>query len=289
MAIHAQQRQKSPIIAVPTYVDLEQLRTEAKAKAPKRTDASVLKDYRVEREAKPDAEGDPVFVISTSDLDRDNDRVRQQGIRLEQYNANPVILYAHDYYGLPCAKAKRTWIGEDGKLRSIPVFPTAEQSAFGHEVGQLVAGGFLNSASIGFIVHAYELDDQLLEAEGKVGFVFTDTELLEWSICPVPCNPNALREAKGQGIRLEQIGRWAQRTLEETRGEGFWISRDSLEAAIKACLPATTFSLPPAPPASTVAPGAAAPAAPTLDAKQLADQVGAAVDGAIAKLTGSTR
>jgi hypothetical protein len=50
--------------------------------------------------------GDGVLeaVITTSSTDRYNEQIVTEGIHTEHYMNNPVVLYGHDYSGLPSAK-----------------------------------------------------------------------------------------------------------------------------------------------------------------------------------------
>src|SRR6266436_4517309 len=40
-------------------------------------------------------------IISTEDLDRSGEIVRQNGWELANYKNNPIVLWGHDYYSLP--------------------------------------------------------------------------------------------------------------------------------------------------------------------------------------------
>ena len=50
---------------------------------------------------------------------------------------------------------------------------------------------------------------------------FLEQELYEFSIVPVPSNPDAMREAKG--VDLAPLVGWAEETLDTVRGPGLWV------------------------------------------------------------------
>ncbi|MGD8499070.1 MAG: HK97 family phage prohead protease [Phycisphaerales bacterium] len=129
--------------------------------------------------------------ITAEIIDRDEDIVRATGAMLENYNKNPVVLFAHDYRQPPVAKTLKIEVLKDQGLRARFQFPREGVSSRADEIRLLWGEGFLNAASIGFV----PIESQ--DVEGKAGRDFTKWELLEWSIVTVPANPEALRRALG--------------------------------------------------------------------------------------------
>jgi hypothetical protein len=143
-------------------------------------------------------------VISTSDEDRQGDMLDQSKWFLDNYEKNPVVLWAHDYGSLPIAICTGISV-QGGKLIAEGKFAPAELNPFAAQVAGLYDMGFLTATSVGYIQHE----------DG-------DLELLEFSFVPVPANPYALslRDVKRlnlntaelvmKGIRLkvkaEQVG-----------------------------------------------------------------------------------
>jgi HK97 family phage prohead protease len=122
------------------------------------------------------------FVISTGSPDRDNDTVAVNGWRLDAYRKNPVVLWAHDYAQLPVARCLQ--VGVDGqRLVALAEFAT---HAFADTVLQLIDGGFLRATSVGFRPLKYTAN------AARGGYDFTEQELLEFSVVPVPANAEAL-------------------------------------------------------------------------------------------------
>lgn len=138
------------------------------------------------------------FTISTSDVDRDGDRITFW--RLDLYRRNPVVLYAHNNRGLPIARASSV-VARDGKLRSTAQFPEPGVSELSDDVLQLIDAGLLNAASIGFIpLKPVERNDH--------GGYNMGAEVTEWSVVPVPANPEALVErARAKGVSTSCLRR----------------------------------------------------------------------------------
>lgn len=166
------------------------------------------------------------MVISTNDVDRDGDIIEPSGIDLRNFKKNPVVLFAHNYREPPIAKAIDIRV-EGNKLVSTTQFPEPGVYGLSDTIFNLLKGGFINAASIGFEV----LESSPLP-EGK-GFHFTKTELLEWSFVPVPANPNALVQARSKNIDLDPLKDWAQKCLSDIDEEPV-TADDIRRATIKA-------------------------------------------------------
>ena len=142
------------------------------------------------------------FTLSTGAVDRDRDTLDPSGWDLRSYGKNPVVLFAHSYGSLPIARTKE--IGVDGgKLQAVAEFVPPELYAFGDAVYQLIRAGFLNAVSVGFAPLKWDRN------EDRGGVDFHKQELLEWSIVPVPSNPEALvvARSKGYGREVDQLRR----------------------------------------------------------------------------------
>lgn len=135
------------------------------------------------------------FIASTDHRDRQGDIIVQEGWKLQHFKKNPVILWGHDYYSTPIGKALTVKI-EDSKLKIKVQFVPAEIDPFSAKVEKLVANGFLQTVSVGFMTYKQE---DLTEADKKARPDMTwgkrlYGELLEVSVVPVPANPQALAE-----------------------------------------------------------------------------------------------
>jgi phage head maturation protease len=137
-------------------------------------------------ESKAVGDGQFEVLISSELEDRDGDILLSAGANVDNYRRNPVVLYAHDYGGLPVARATNIEAIQGTGLKAVMEFPPKGISARADEVRGLWEGGFLNAASVGFVPKHFE-------ERHPTGRIFTDWELLEFSIVPVPANAAALR------------------------------------------------------------------------------------------------
>ena len=212
----------------------------AEGKAP--AEETCLQKVQLDSEPKA-LEGDAAparairFVVSRNTVDRDNDTIDQKGWNLDSFRKNPVVPFAHDYRSLPVAKAVDTSI-EDGALISTAVFPTRDIYPFGDTVYQMIREGFLNAVSVGFRPKKHEVN------KDRGGFDFLEQELLEYSIVPVPSNPEALVQARSKGIDITPIKSWAIKALDEWhQAKGIWMPKEILEGMVSQ-LKGTAVTLP---------------------------------------------
>jgi HK97 family phage prohead protease len=140
------------------------------------------------------------IVASTPTVDRDADRVMPLGMRLENYKANPVIMYGHQY-GEPWSligRAADIQVDADG----IRILPELREPVNDADpmciIRALWDQGLLKAASIGF--------NPLRYGDNPFGGKdITESELLEISLVPIPANQAALRLAvKGIGMDEEE-------------------------------------------------------------------------------------
>lgn len=137
--------------------------------------------------------GDESILITTSAVDHYGDRVFPAGANLGAYLKNPVILWAHDSYGDTASAGIPI-----GTTRSLEIVPNLGIRASGIDwlEGDEFAGrvrnawdqGKIRAASIGFMV-----DEDGWDENEYGGYDITAWTLLEWSLVPVPANPEAVR------------------------------------------------------------------------------------------------
>lgn len=149
------------------------------------------------------------FVISDGTPDRMNDIVSLNGIRLNEYRQNPIVLLQHDS-DRPVGRS--TSIGvSGGKLRAT-VELASDISPDAAHARNLISGGILKASSIGFMPIAFDINYQ------RQGFDFHETALLEWSLVSVPAAPGALIEAGQVKASPEQRRRFRDMELIRLRG-----------------------------------------------------------------------
>lgn len=156
-----------------------------------------------------EVEGERAFnvTITTNDVDRSGDIVEPKGARLTNFKKNPVVLLAHDYRGLPIAKASNL-IKTDTGITAKVTFPDEGIYPLADTVYNLYKYEFMRAWSIGFIPIKSEdiVDDE--DKDSKVvrrGTRFKIWEMLEFSGCSVPDNPNALKNMLSKGIDVELL------------------------------------------------------------------------------------
>ncbi len=127
-------------------------------------------------------------MASVQTVDRQGDVLEATGALLDNYLRNPVVLYGHDYGGLPVAKALEIVSVPGVGVRAKMQFPPKGVDTHIDAVHTLWDLGFLNAVSVGFTPVKGT-------PTGKGGTRFTEWELLEFSIVPIPANADALRLA----------------------------------------------------------------------------------------------
>lgn len=134
-------------------------------------------------------EGIYSITISTESVDREGDVMRAAGVQFDRYMQNPVVLFAHDYRSPPIGTTLDIDIGERGIAAEFRFLPWGTYD-FADVIHRIWDAGALRTSSVGFI----SLKTEPVEGD-KGGRDIQEWELLEWSIVPVPMNPEALRRA----------------------------------------------------------------------------------------------
>ncbi len=169
----------------------QELNEEIKTKISEQFGTKEMKKM-VEKITKAEDSGKFEVVITTEDVDRAGEIIDVNGWDLEFYKENPVVLWAHNYIQPQIGLTENIRI-ENGKLIASGRFAPEEANPFAQQVRKLYEGGFVRSASVGF-----------LEKE-REGNKITKAELLEWSFVPVPANPFALSTLRQSGIDTEVL------------------------------------------------------------------------------------
>ena len=157
------------------------------------------------------------FVISTGAKDRYGDVVRPTGLKKRNFRRNPVVLWAHEYYGLPIAKSLRE-MREGKEVKGSAEFIDATLYEFADTVFRFYRSGFLNAVSIGFQpIKKKVIKDEDDPDSWWPKYDFVEWDLLEYSAVPVPANPEAIIDAKSAGIEerdLVPYRSWLERHIE---------------------------------------------------------------------------
>jgi len=197
------------------------------AKGGSRPDGMVLRLAVAEPEV---VEGDSRkirFIFSDGAVDRAGDSIDPMGWDTASFLKNPVALWAHDSYSPPIGRASDV-APVGGKLMGDIEFMPAEISAFADSIYRMVKGGYVKAVSVGFIPLEWTFVN---DTKRPYGIDFKRQELLEISVCPVPCNPNALQEAKSAGIDTGPLREWASKVLDH--GGHVLVPRSVLEETFR--------------------------------------------------------
>lgn len=123
-----------------------------------------------------------IAIASTDVMDRQGERVSQEGWDLKNFKKNPLLLWGHDHSKIAVGNAKNIHIERTGgkpQLVFTPVFHDKTDDA--RALGALYDEGWMNSFSVGFIPK---------DMDGATS-TYLKQELLEISACNVPANPEA--------------------------------------------------------------------------------------------------
>jgi len=149
------------------------------------TDITLFTDANFNVEKQDDA---TEWVMSDMSLDRDSERVDPAGADFKNFKRNPVVLWAHDYTRPAIGKIMNPKV-KDGKVVGRVEFDDKETDEFAWMIGQKVKKGIISAGSIGFKPNTVEFVD---EPKDSTRLVHRKWELMEFSICNVPSNPNAM-------------------------------------------------------------------------------------------------
>jgi phage head maturation protease len=162
-------------------------------------------------ELKPGERAD-ISLISSNALDRDNEVLIPKGMRLDLFQQNPVVMMAHDYSALPVGKCQ--WIKRDSEgIKAKTIYPEKPDGWEGQwmpdAVWHLVKEGVLRGKSVGFLPTKLRAPTQQeIKANPsweRANCVIEESILLEFSIAPIPVNPEALTIAVAKGLISEAI------------------------------------------------------------------------------------
>ena len=142
-------------------------------------------------------------MISTGALDRYNSTIAVDGWQTENFEKNPVVLWAHDDSIPAIGRAANVRV-EGGRLKSRATFAERDVHPLADTVYQLIKGRFIGAASVGWIPLEYKFVE---DGERGFGIDFLEQELLEWSVVNIPANPDCLVGARSLGNRHQAADR----------------------------------------------------------------------------------
>lgn len=130
-------------------------------------------------------------VVTTTALDREREAFDLQGMKLDTYRKNPVVLWFHRISDPPIGKCLDIQVQGETLPASIQFAGTE----FATEIFQLYSGGFCRAWSPGFITQKAQL---INPRDPMGGQRILECELVEISACPIGVNPESLTKARGE-------------------------------------------------------------------------------------------
>lgn len=148
-------------------------------------------------DVKPEAENLYSATIMANETARGPVELVRRGIDFTAYEKNPVVLWVHDQTGrtdaggLPIGTTRKLAETPTGEIRAW--FEFLDGDPFVDRIKNAWDKGFLRAASVAW---------RALESEPTArGWRDTRSELLEWSLVPVPADPDAVRSLYAQVMR----------------------------------------------------------------------------------------
>jgi phage head maturation protease len=147
------------------------------------------------------------FKASDDTCDRYDEVILPAGWKFDDFIKNPVMMQFHDYNSWPIGKVVA--VGIVGNALMVDAeFDPPEIDESADLIFRKVVHGTVKSGSVGFIPHEYALPGQvkskaLFDQYPKARKIYTSQSLLEWTICPIPANPNALAASMAKRFGTE--------------------------------------------------------------------------------------
>lgn len=165
-----------------------------------------------------------VSTVTTDAIDHDGEVVSPKGIALAVFRANPVVPYAHQYDQPELGKC--LWIKEvDRGMAACTQYakcPPNHTNWLPDAILSMMQEGMSKGKSIGFIptsVRGPTKDEVNRRPElAKCRGVIEASTLLEYSVTPVPCNPEAIAVAVSKSFAREVMHDIFGKAVDEAQG-----------------------------------------------------------------------
>ncbi len=144
------------------------------------------------------------IVLNTEDVNRYGFWIKTEGIKTQNFQKNPVLLYMHDDWSssaLPIGRIENIR-KENGMLLGDPVFDMDDE--FAAKVANKYNNGFLFAASIQIDPLTTSDAPEYIKA-GQTRSAVLACDLLEASIVKVPGQPNAVKMSAGEDAKIPKL------------------------------------------------------------------------------------
>lgn len=168
------------------------------------------------------------YTFSTAAVARDMHTVAADAWNLQDFQKNPVFLWAHDDTQPPIGRVID--IGNvGGKLKGSVEYADRDLSPFADMIFRMVKARYINAVSTSWMPIAWSFSR---DKDRPGGIDFKEVDLLEISQVPLPALPTALAEARSAGIDTSPMVQWAEKLLD--RAGISLVPRDELETLRRA-------------------------------------------------------
>jgi len=158
----------------------------------------ILDDEDIEIRAADDGSKIHRITIFKNEKARSGPELSLKGMSIAAYKRNPTVQWAHDTMGytpsggLPIG---RTVLLDKDDSRIKADFTFLQDDPFASRVENAWEQGYIRAASVSWrSIESERIDGEEQDWFGT-GWRDTKSELLEWSLVPVPADPGALRES----------------------------------------------------------------------------------------------
>ena len=134
-----------------------------------------------------------MFRLTDSAVDREGDIILSAGVDTTQWEQFGSVIWGHNpmdpSYVLG---APQEVIRSDTSIDAILRFASQDENPTGAMVLRMIRSGLVQGGSVGIVIHEWT------EAKDRAGMFpmnIVRSELLEFSITPIPANPRAVRQA----------------------------------------------------------------------------------------------
>lgn len=158
------------------------------------------------KEVKETGDGRRIFSMigSTPSVDRDGDTISPKGWVTKYYKKNSVVQWAHDHKIPAIARVNKFSVNDAALMFDELEFPKKGVHPFADMIASLMEDGFIKAGSVGFMPiksEKREMTDK--EKDNEPDYFcqpvkFIKQELLEYSVCNVGSNRDALVTHLGQ-------------------------------------------------------------------------------------------
>lgn len=157
-----------------------------------------------EGDIKP-ADGHYLWTLSDFSVDRDQERIDPRGWDLSYYKRLPIVLWVHDHTRPAIGIVQDLATNADSLTGKIK-FSSKEVDEFAGMIEGKVKEGILKAGSVGFMSNKIEL---INEDGNPTRLIHRKQTLIEFSICNVPTNVNAMMQPQLElsRRRAEAVGK----------------------------------------------------------------------------------